>query len=296
MPSVFDDRPPQNDDEARLYIHENFGILAYYINHPEIGRILLDAGYNRWSEDRLKTALMGTQWWQTHSDAQRTYEDLEKTDPATLSRMINEKQAVLYDLMLSLGVQHPDIGQLTRDALRFGWSDNQVTDMLVGLANLQTTRNPGIIQTLYHRSKDAAASYFLQVSDQTAFDLAKKVAKGELDEEAMIGQYREWAKSRTPHLAKVIDQGVSLQEYFDPHRNEIARLLEVAPSSIDFINNRDWRKVITTYDPDAKENRAMTIYETAELARGTKQWKGTDNARALGANMAVTLAQVFGEM
>lgn len=289
-------RPAQDNGAARQYIYDNFGVLSYYIDHPEIGPILLDAGYNQWTPQRLQAVLMGTQWWQTHSDAQRQYDDLQKTDPSTLARMINERQATLYNMMRSMGASYGDIGALTRDAVRNGWSDEQVRDMLVDAQGFEATSRPGLIQTLYQQNKAMAAAYFIPVSDKTAFDLAKQTARGELDEQGMQALAQQWAMLRYSHLAEVIESGVTLQQYFDPHRNEIAKLLEISPDKVDFMNDPKWQKVVEQYDPELGKKRDMTLSEVGQYARSQEEWKKTDNAREFGASMTMELAKMFGQV
>lgn len=285
----------QNDAAAKQYIAENFGAFQFFLNDPEIGPLLMNAGYNRWSSDRLTYSLMSTNWWKQHSDAERSYITLEQTDPAQLGRLRDDKRANINNMARTLGLNQ-DISGVADMALRYGWSDAQVQDMLAQSVTMSTVHQAGAASTWWNAAKQMGSEYFTPVSDEQALHFAQRIARGELNPEDMEGYYRDQAKQRFGYLSGAIDAGISVRQYFQPHQQAIAQLLEVSPESVDLMNDETFRKVTRTIDPTDGKERAMTITETQKLARQQDQWKLTENARSQAAEAVTSLGEMFGRI
>ena len=72
MPSnLTSDGTPKQSPES--FARANYGYLAGFINHPDIGPILKQAAAEDWDEARLYGAVSATEWWRNTSAAQRTW-------------------------------------------------------------------------------------------------------------------------------------------------------------------------------------------------------------------------------
>lgn len=288
-----DFRAPRNDAEARAYVAQNFGWMAGFLNDPEVGPILLQAGYEKWDGTRVNAALQGTNWWRSQSESQRKYAMAEQSDPAELDRQINAKQATLWDIAANMGVSGVDIGELSRNAVRFGWTDDQVRDQLSSYINASALSGQNMVRTLADQARDLGAQYFVKTDDEQALNFGRRIAAGEMKAEDMQAYYRDRAKELYSHLGSVIDQGVTLKQYFAPHKAEIAKLLEVSEDSIDLMNDPKWGEVLRRQNDDGTM-RAATLTEVADMARKDEKWRNTQNAQDGAAGMAMTLAKTFG--
>lgn len=285
----------QNDAEARQYVQENFGAFAFFLNDAELGPLLMTAGYNRWAPDRLKYSLMSTNWWKQHSDAERTYIEMEQTDPAKLGRLRDQKRTDVVNMARSLGLTN-DVTGVADMALRYGWSDAQVQDMLAQSVTMDTVKQAGAASTWFAAAKQMGSEYYIPVNDEQALGFAQRIARGELQPEDMEGYYRDQAKQRFGHLSQAIDAGISVRQYFQPHQQAIADLLEMAPEQVDLMNDERFKRVTRTFDPLTGEERAMSINEVEKLARKQDAWKLTENARSGAAQAVTAIGQMFGRM
>jgi hypothetical protein len=132
-------------------------------------------------------------------------------------------------------------------------------------------------------------------TDAEALDWAKRIGRDEMTEESMVASIRERAKAQYYWLAPVIDQGTSLKEYFKPHTQTIAELLETSPDSIDLLNDERWSKVIRrTPDSEDPSERAMNLFETAKYVRSLDEWTKTGNAKATAAKAVTSIGRLMG--
>jgi hypothetical protein len=289
-------KPPQNDAEARRYVMENYGWMAYFLKDGELGPILLKAGYGQWDAAKVEGAIKNTNWWRSKNDAQRKYAMLEAEDPTELIRQRQHKTAIVNDAAHRLGIGGDfDIGQFADDAMEFGWSDEQIMDMLSWSISMDDTKKPGQVATWFGEMKAMAAQYYIRIADSDLLADAQRIARGERTVEDMEAYYRQLAKQKFGYLAETLDQGVTVAQYFAPHRAELANILEVGEDSIDLMNDQRYHSVLYQADPNADgRQRAMTLAEVGEFARKDERWKATSNARETSASMVSALTEVFG--
>jgi len=108
-------------------------------------------------------------------------------------------------------------------------------------------------------------------------------------------QQREIAKKRYPHLADLIDQGVSLESLAGNFQTSAAKLLEVDPNTIDMSAAN--YEVALNYGEEGKK-RVMTTGEWDKLLRTDSRygWEKTNNAKQEARGLAANLVQAFGRI
>lgn len=108
-------------------------------------------------------------------------------------------------------------------------------------------------------------------------------------------QQREIAKKRYPHLADLIDQGVSLESLAGNFQASAAKLLEVDPNTIDMSAAN--YEVALNYGEEGKK-RVMTTGEWDKLLRTDSRygWEKTNNAKDEARGLAANLVQAFGRI
>lgn len=287
--------PQVTDDAAKAWLYDNnMGAYLGFLNDPEIGPILMRAGRERWASDRLRAQIQGTNWWRTHSDAERKYIELTQTDPTEAAAQVSQKQATIHDWARQMGLGDKDISSVAENAVRYGWSDTQVKDMLSALIDQGSLAGQNTVRTVADQARGYAASYFQTIDDDQALEFARRTVAGEMQPEDMQAYFRDRAKENYSYLGKVIDSGVTLEQYFRPHKEEISRLLEVAPEAVDFMDPK-WRNVTRVQNDDGT-TRAMTLTEVADYARSRPEWNKTQNAQDAAASTAKQLAQMMGAL
>ena len=123
----------------------------------------------------------------------------------------------------------------------------------------------------------------------------QSVLTGGITIEDFQRQQREIAKTRYPHLADLIDQGVSLESLAGNFRATAAKLLEVDANTIDMsAANYD---VALNFGEEGKK-RVMTTGEWDKLLRTDSRygWEKTNNAKDEARGLAANLVQAFGRI
>jgi hypothetical protein len=288
--------------ELKAFIAENYGYMVGFMNHPEVGPILVEAARAGWSRDRLYGRLSQTNWWKTTNDAVRKWDALAAEDPATTYRLRAEKEALVRNLAFKAGLE------LTNDeitglngfaalAVRQGWTDAQLKDQIAAQAAVRwggkppTAGDPGHAVQM---ARKMAADYYVSVSDAELSEFGRRLIAEETSEEDMRARFAARARSKyasNPGIINMLDRGLTLSDAFAGHQAQIARLLEVSPESIDLTSDA-WQGVLQ--HPDKGVVRPMTITEASRMARGTEAYMKTDNGRRAAMAGLSTLKKAFG--
>lgn len=216
----------------------------------------------------------------------------------TFDQRVAQAAAELRNFAGQFGVSdYADWNQIARDATSNNWSVAMIRDLVASYINADSLNRAGYVRDVYDKTMATSAQYFVRLGAEEVLDYAKQIASDDLNEESLLGIIKQRAKAQYSWLSDVIDSGTSLQDYFKPHRDEIARLMEISPEAINFMDDPKWQKIVQR-PGDANDNslRSMTLFETQQYVRSLEDWKKTNNARTDAANMVGALAQVFGGM
>jgi len=140
---------------------------------------------------------------------------------------------------------------------------------------------------------NTARSYFNTAGANQAS--VQSVLTGGITTEDFQRQQREIAKKRYPHLADLIDQGVSLESLAGNFQATAAKLLEVDPNTIDMSAAN--YEVALNFGEEGKK-RVMTTGEWDKLLRTDSRygWEKTNNAKQEARGLAANLVQAFGRI
>jgi hypothetical protein len=139
---------------------------------------------------------------------------------------------------------------------------------------------------------DARAYFNTAGADQAS---VQSILTGGITREDFQRQQREIAKKRYPHLADLIDQGVSLESLAGNFKNTAAELLEVDPNTLD-MSAADY-EVAINFGEEGKK-RVMSTGEWDRLLRTDSKygWEKTNNAKQEARGLAANLVQAFGRI
>ena len=293
--SLFDERGPRSSrpEDVDAYARDNYGYLAGFLDHPEIGGILRDAAINRWSPGKLYGAVSATDWWKNTSAAQRTWQQLKNEDPAEARRLVAQTAATVTNRAqsLGLGLSAGAIGSIAHQATVNGWTDAQVVDRLVNQINWATIE-AGDLTAKRDEVKAIGSDYLVGVSDTTAQNYAARIASGEMTEEGVRSAMQQQARARFGWMASELDQGITVKDYLAPVADTIARELGVTGAEIDLMDSK-WLKMVETRGEDGKM-RAATLDEAMLAARRQPEFNNTQKAKEMTGSLSGAISKMFG--
>ena len=281
-------------EQARDRAKEIYGYLGWYVDHPEVGPIIVSAAMNGWDAAQLQGALSQTTWWRTTAESARMWDALKASDPAQAMQRAAETKLSLQVAAGKLGFPVPEdrLNQMSEDANRLGWSKEQLDLALAAELKWQpgqmTVGTLGNTMTQVHQ---IASEHMVPVNDQQAWEWARRIAAGAADLSSVTTQMQQLAIARFPQIADQINQGITPGQFFTPYRNLIGQLLDRSPDDIDLMSER-WSPVVAMgSDSDL---RPMTFGEATRFARTDPSWqRSPDGARVMG-QYADTLSALFG--
>ncbi len=293
--------------------------LAYLLDDPEVGPLLVKWGAGQIDDVIFESKLHQTEWWRTTSESERQWAARVAVDPATANRQRQQMAVTVRQIQGQLGVDLPQNwrkilwshGQTAQAriadmALSRGWNEDQITRFLMSFATFgQEGQEPqGGIGLAMGQIDRLRAAYMIPGANQReSWKLARKMLTGELDADALEEQFRRQAKARFANnddIVRVLDEGGSLADYFEPYRQTIAQELDMLPEQIDLLGRR-WRQVVdhavtTPQGGETGQRRSMTLDEVTKLARSQSEWSVTRGGQQHEAEMTKNLLNVFGKV
>ena len=300
---------PENgltDEEAKL-IRDNFGATLFWtqdldqfmIDTPDGRRVnviewIMDSR-NDFTDEEILLWMNKTEYVQNHKDRIRKW-DAKWYDagPGVRKQLLEDPRAELLREAQRIGFNWLEdnpalLDKLAYDSARLGWGEY---DIKRALAEINTFETADVARgtILAHRQTvmDAAARYYMPVSAKGANDMAWDMYLGEDTRASVEAMYRQQAKGQFPSLAGLIDQGVSMQAYFDPYKQRIGQLLEM--SDVDLMNDPRLQPIMF---PGSGQG-PMSLSEAQTFARQLPEWQYTKNAEDAARSMADNVGRMMG--
>ena len=300
---------PENgltDEEAKL-IRDNFGATLFWtqdldqfmIDTPDGRRVnviewIMDSR-NDFTDEEILLWMNKTEYVQNHKDRIRKW-DAKWYDagPGVRKQLLEDPRAELLREAQRIGFNWLEdnpalLDKLAYDSARLGWGEY---DIKRALAEINTFETADVARgtILAHRQTvmDAAARYYMPVSAKGANDMAWDMYLGEDTKASVEAMYRQQAKGQFPSLAGLIDQGVSMQAYFDPYKQRIGQLLEM--SDVDLMNDPRLQPIMF---PGSGQG-PMSLSEAQTFARQLPEWQYTKNAEDAARSMADNVGRMMG--
>lgn len=288
---------PANASPAEVdnYIRTYYGYMAAFMAIPEVANVLRTAAKSGFDQYRLFGAISATTWWKTTDANARQWLTLSSQDPAEANRLRQQKGGSIRDNAGRLGVNLSGtaLSQLTEDSLRYGWNDSQVLDAILGHAEFRAGQMQGMLGANIDNVKAMSAQYGMLMADKTAYDWAMRVLNESLTPEGIETSLRRQAKARYSYMADLIDQGVTVMDYFEPIRSTIANELELSPDEVNLLDQR-YLAMMEVRDPQTGQLRGATTSEAQKAARRDYRWKDTRAAGEMAAGMVSLLDRAMG--
>jgi hypothetical protein len=274
-------------------IKKKYPNLAYYVLHPELGPILLDAYRENWDATQLQFAITNTTWWRERSASARQWESLRLQDPGEADRMARKKQADIVLLAAQNGITltGDQTWDLAQQSLQWGWSDNELRISLAQQARTSTSMSGNLAATS-SQIKALARNYLVKLNDADARDWAIRIFEGSQTIDGAEAWLRTQSKQRFGWMAGDIDAGTTPELYFRPLKNIVADTLEMNPEDIDLMDPK-WGTLTQFVDGNGYQ-RGMTYTEAAKWARQQPEYRKTRTANQRAASITASLAEIMG--
>lgn len=285
-------------EEAKDRAKSLYGYLGWFVDHKEIGPIIVKAAMEGWDAARLQGALSETTWWRTTSESARQFDALLVSDNATAARRIKETALGFRLQAAQLGIPIDDnrLFTMSAQALRMGWNDEEMQLALAAEMRWNPKGIPtGGVANLMGEVAKMGADYMVPMTDKQQWEWSRRIVGGASDMAGVEAQMQLIAAARFPHLTKQIQQGITPGQFFTPYRNAIAQVLEMSPDDIDLMS-KEWGPVTSYADPRTGQARPMTFTEAERYARSRPEWSRTNAAWETTAPAIQTLLEIFGEV
>lgn len=268
--------------------------LSVLKSDPSLYKVFRQAVANTWSPQRFVAELRGTDWFRQHSAAARKDQVLKATDPAEWKAQHDQARAKIRDMAAGMGAQLSDttLKRITRNALTFGWADEQIRDTLAPAVKAGSAGTfGGDAATEVAALRQTAYQNGVKIADPTLQKWVQRMASGESP--AGFDQYvRTMAKSAFPSFAQQIDAGVNVQDLAEPYINSMAQTLELDPAAIDLFDPTV-RKALQATDGQGKLT-TKPLWQFEDEMRADPRYDKTKQANAQASKFAAALTQTFG--
>ena len=301
---------PENalTNEEAEFIRDNIGQVAFWwqkdredlmVTTPDGRRMnivdwIIDPD-NNLTDEQILFWMNQTEYFQNHKDAIRKRDALWHTaGPGVRQQLLEDPRGELLREAQRIGFNwlqdNPALlDKLAYDSYRFGWDEYDRRRALAGINTFETADVArGTILANRQTALDSAAKYYMPLSAEGADDLAWGMYLGEETSDSVEAMYREQAKGQFPSLAGLIDQGVSMQAYFDPYKQRIGQLLEM--SDVDLMNDPRLQPIMF---PGSGQG-PMSLSEAQTFARQLPEWQYTKNAEDAARSMADNVGRMMG--
>lgn len=268
--------------------------LAWMLDIPEVGSILVRAALEGWDSGRLTSAIHATSWWTQRNDAQRAWMELSTTNPG----QAETQQRSLASQMMAWASQN-GITMTQDEAIYIAGlaltNGNSQAEWQAAIVKRYIGENGQSAQPVIDQLKAMASQYAVPMSEATIKQWEMQILTGQVNQATFESYLREQAKSLFPGLANAIDRGITVAQYVQPYAQIAVQELGINPNEIDWTNPK-WNTAIHQIDPKSGTPVAMSLSDWTRTLRSDpiygygESQRGMEQASSLGQ----ALAQMFG--
>lgn len=268
---------------------------AFFYSDAELRRLIDRAVRGQWTPTKFQQEFMKTKWYRSRSASIRQWTDLKVRDPAEAKAKIAERRAELNDMVSQLGlsVTSKQLAKMAEDSLKFSWSSAQTKDILANMVAYKPGGMSGTPATLEMQLKQMANDYGIVASDKQIGDWINGMLSERYTEDNVKDFLRDSAKSRYAGMAPWLDKGMTVKEVAGNHLSSFARLLEVAPDTVDMMDPLI-QKALQGKPNDKGVPQMSTVYEFERDIKKDQRWLKTANAKQSMTDAAMGIARDWG--
>ena len=268
--------------------------LAIIQSDAELNKLFNDAWLaqkkgQEWSKEKFTVKLQATKWYSKKSASERMYYTLAN-DPAQRAEFndqIKEKEAEVISFAKSNGINlsTQEINNLAKDALRLGQTSQQLSSILVGYVNYQTSDVTEAAGSLFGKAGDAEDSIRdwakrngITVSDSYVLGKVREAGGTASTNDAWDiskaqDSINKMAKQQYTHWADQLDGTTTLDDLASGFKNTISEEMDLDFNSLDMSNQLVKNAMLAKDDkgmPINSEAVRKTLYKTDEWSNVLK--------------------------
>ncbi len=277
---------------------EEFGFMADFLNHPELGPIIRACAATGCDEQSFMDDIYGTDWWQQTENAEIQFQLMENWQPAQAAAMIDAAIAKILPIadQLDINIDPARLRLMARNSIVESWTTDDMNRKILSEASwVMGEAGGGSIGANMRVVGGFVDKYFIPHSPGEIEEFARKLWLGDETEGGLEAYFADLAKGQFPSLATHIDRGYTVKQIFDPYAQRIGNLLEIPASSVDFVNDQRFFPIIDHIGSE-NEHRPMTLWEMGQYVRTLDDWQYTNNAQTSARELADFIGKKFGSI
>jgi hypothetical protein len=239
-----------------------------------------------------------TKWWALTETADIRFQFMESWQPAQATAMKDSQAAAILKIadQLDIAIDPGRLVDMARNSIVESWTADDMNRKILAEASwAMGEAEGGEIGAKMRTIGGLVDKYFVPHSAGQIEEFARKLYLGDETEAGLEAYFANLAKGQYPSLATHIDRGYTVKQIFDPYAQQIAGLLEIPATSVDFVNDQRFQPIIDHIGSD-NEHRPMTLWETGEYVRGLDDWQYTNNAKTSARKLADFIGRKFGSI
>lgn len=245
-----------------------------------------------WTKERFEASLKNTNWYKSTTESARKMQIVEKTDPQTFNRLLDERFNTIRSLVSAIGgtASDDDMRKLARTALFEGRNDQDLALAVREWVNY----SDGGAGSLFGRAGQAedrlrgfAAANGVTVSDDWILAQARGAAVAPEGDSSVMDKAMDWiqqqAISAFPSLAEQLQQRkadggyMTVEDLASNYRQTMAEVLELDPNQIT-LRDTALRRALQG-DPESGETGMVPLWKFEKQLRRDDRWQYTTGAR-----------------
>jgi len=289
----------------------------------DLGKLLVRAVNEKWTEDRWSKEIENTNWWRKNSDNVRKRlvqfgnytdlvsqgQDVSKSDYGLWLRKKRGQLKADAQSLAGVAITDAQADEIAKK-IYLGFLDddeNAIRSFLVPLISKTTSIVGGKTITGYGgqalkdfqtlqgiaKANGMSLSQILPgiSATTTGGDLEEavleKIALGELDVNRISQDARMMAAIGQPEFVRnLLNQGYDLDQVYSPYKNTMAAVLELNPEQIS-LNDPTLRSAIS-------DKGETNLYDFQRMLRKDSRWQYTQNARQEVSDITLNVLRDFG--
>jgi hypothetical protein len=287
--------------QLQAYIQQAYGYIgAYLLQQPELLPILVTAGLLNWGQSEFDGAVSQTQWYQTTSQAQRNFQEIQATDPGEAAQQISQMQDTILGEAQSLGITVPadQLKNMAQMAVSFNWSSDVIQQTLrAGAGGTQSSVSTsfGATATFADQAQQLAGEFSITLSPAQLQKYVTQNAQGTLTADGLQQQFAQQAEQMYPWMSASIQQGVTPSQYLSSYASAAASTLGIDPSDVNWADPK-WNAALLQTVNGQQQPVSVGVFQQNLMKNPQYGYEYTQGARDQAYGTAQTILQTFGKV
>lgn len=292
-----DDLPGMSFWDILGVINERYPEIIPFLQKPGVWDVYAAAAQNpNMSAEEVTQKFQQTEYYKSTPQAQRQWDILLVTDPATAQQDGQRAAQMIGDLSTQLGLQLTDDQKWNYSvAATMGqWDATRAKYELLSAGGPTGDMQSGVLGDTAAQVHKLGEAYGQPMSDASVMEWSRKIASGASSMEALQGGLQGWAKNLYPALATSIDQGMTVRDYASPYLQLAGTELGINPAEIKLTDPK-WTNLFLTQDKAGTQvTRSLQDAQSTIRTDPSYGFDHSSQATQTASQLATQLSQRFG--